>query len=138
MDKNKVDLRLIICDFDDITHDDITNLTNIKPTYIRIKGEKRNPKNVNSAVWSGNLWSMDSGLGQLVSFEDQMNKLLDMIEEKIDVFKVLSSKYYLEFACAVFTYKDNGESTPWIHLDRRYNRIANLLNIEFDVDLYAW
>lgn len=67
-----------------------------------------------------------------------MNKLLDMIEERIDAFQLLSSKYYLEFACAIYTYKDNGESTPWVHLDKRYNTIAGILNIEFDIDLYAF
>ena len=81
---------------------------------------------------------MDSGLGQYASFEDQMSTLLDMIEQRIDVFKMLSTKYYFEFACAIFTYKDNEESTPWVHLDKRYNKIAGELNIEFDVDLYAW
>jgi hypothetical protein len=138
MDKNQVDLRLLIVDFEDISHDDITNLLGIEPTHTSVKGDKRNPKNPNSPLKTNNSWSMDSGLGMHTSFEDQMNIILDIIEQKIDIFKPLCEKYYCEFACAIFTYTDNGESTPWVHLDKRYNKIASELNIEFDLDLYAW
>ncbi len=136
--RNEVDLRLIITDFEDIDHDYITKLLGIEPAYIRVKGEKRNPKNPDSPIWKDNLWSFASGLEKYTNFEDQMNTMLDIIEEKKDGFKLLSSKYYMEFACAIITYKGNNESTPWVHLDKRYNRIAAELNIEFDVDLYAW
>ncbi|QHS54488.1 DUF4279 domain-containing protein [Mucilaginibacter sp. 14171R-50] len=135
---NEVDLRLIIIDFEDITHDDITLMTGVKPTYIRTKGQPRNPKQVDSPLWPNNLWSMNSGLGVHASFEDQMNRLLDIIENNIEVFNNLCSKYYCEFACALMVYKDNGESTPSVHLDERYNQVVKTLNIEFDIDLYVF
>jgi hypothetical protein len=138
MEKNKVDLRLLISDFENVSHNDITRLLGIDPIYIRIKGEKRNPKNPSSPTWTHNLWSMGSGLDEYASFEEQMNKILDIIEERMDAFKLLSSEYYMEFACAIFTYKDNGESTPSVHLEKRYNKIVGLLDIEFDIDLYVW
>jgi hypothetical protein len=138
MDKNRVDLRLIIVDFEDITHEEITTLTGIKPNYVRIKGQPRNPKRIDSPLWPNNLWSMDSGLGQYASFDDQMNTLLDMIEQRIDIFKMLNGKYEFEFACALIIYRDNGESTPSVHLDERYNKFIKMLNIEFDIDLYVF
>jgi len=138
MKKNEVDLRFCIADFEEIGHADITKVIGVNPTYIRVIGEKRNPKNPDSPLWKNNLWSMNSGLDKYANFDDQMNALLDIIEKKIDVIKPLCKKYYCEFACAIFIYKDNGESTPWVHLDRRYNKISNELNCEFDVDLYAF
>jgi len=80
---------------------------------------------------------MGSGLDKYSSFDDQMNSLLDIIESKIDLFKPLCERYYCEFSCGIFVYFDNGESTPWVHLDKRYNEISKALNIEFDVDLYV-
>lgn len=80
---------------------------------------------------------MGAGLERYASFEAQMNALLDVIEARIDLFRPLCQKYYCEFACGVFIQFDNGESTPWIHLDARYNRLIKELNIEFDVDLYC-
>jgi len=74
---------------------------------------------------------MGGGLDMYAPFEDQMNNILDIIERKMDIFELLSKKYYFEFACAIFVYKDNGESKPSVHLDNRYNKIAELLNIEF-------
>ena len=138
MEKNYVDLKLLISDFEDITHDELSRLLAINPCYIQLKGEKRNPKNPSSPLWQSNIWSMNSGLDKYASFEDQMNKILDIIESKMEVFKPLCQKYYCEFVCAVFTYKDNEESTPWIHLNKRYNKVAAALNLEFDIDLYAW
>jgi len=137
MERNKVDLRLIICDFNDIDHAEITKLTGITPVYFRIKGEKRNPQNPDSPLWENNLWSMNSGLDEFADFDAQLTALLNIIESKIDVFKPLCLKYYSEFACAVFTYKNNDESTPWVHLGSRYNKIAAELNCEFDLDLYT-
>jgi hypothetical protein len=67
-----------------------------------------------------------------------MNTLLDIVEQKKPVFQLLCGKYHCEFACAVFTYKDNDESTPSVHLDKRYHQIAAELIIEYDLDLYAW
>ncbi|MEO6981062.1 MAG: DUF4279 domain-containing protein [Mucilaginibacter sp.] len=136
--KNKVDLRLIICDFEDIDHVEISRLTGIAPVYVRVKGEKRNPKNPESPLWKNNLWSMNGGTDEFAGFDEQMTALLDIIENNIEVFKPLCLKYYSEFACAVFTYKDNDESTPSVHLGTRYNKIAAELNSEFDLDLYAW
>ncbi|MDB5287953.1 MAG: hypothetical protein JWR05_2902 [Mucilaginibacter sp.] len=135
---NEVDLRLIIVDFNEVTHDDITLMIGVKPTYVRIKGMPRNPNRIDSPLWPNNLWSMNSGLGRHASFEDQMNVLLDIIEKNIEVFKNLCSKYYCEFACALTVYRDNDESTPSVHLDERYNRLIKELNIEFDIDLYVF
>lgn len=76
-------------------------------------------------------------LSRYSSFDEQMNKMLDIIEQKIDLIKPLCQKYYCEFSCAIFICYDNGESTPSIHLNSRYNRILKDLDIEFDLDLYC-
>jgi hypothetical protein len=65
-----------------------------------------------------------------------MNALLDIIEPKLDLFKLFGPKYYCEFSCALFISYDNEESTPWVHLNSRYNRLIKELNAEFDVDIY--
>jgi len=136
--RNKIDLNLLIADFDDIAPDEITELLQIQPVHKYIKGQRKNPHNPQSPLWNGNGWRMASGLDSYATFEDQMNAILDIIEAKYDRFEKLCSQYYCEFSCAIFTYSNNEESTPWIHLGKRYHRIASALNIEFDIDLYAW
>lgn len=138
MKKNEIILDFRICDFNDITHDEITRKIGINPIRIHVKGEKRNPKNPNSPVIKKNDWLMSSGVDIYSSFEDHMNALLTIIESKIDVFKPFCEKYYCEFACAMFVYFDNKESTPWLHLNARYNKLLKDLNIEFDLDLYVF
>ncbi|MBD1365703.1 DUF4279 domain-containing protein [Mucilaginibacter sp. ZT4R22] len=138
MKKNEIDLRFIIADIEDNSHDAITFLTGVNPIYVRIKGLPRNPKNPASPLWTNNLWSMDSGLGKHADFETQMNALLDIIETKKEVFKTFCTEYHCEFACALMVYRDNGESTPSVHLNKRYNKLIKELDIEFDIDLYVF
>ena len=133
--KNEVVLDFCIWGFEDITPDEITQMIGIQPIKIYIKGEKKNSKF--SALEKQNGWRMGSTLDQNASFEDQMNAMLDIIESKIDLFKSLCEKYYCEFSCALFIRYNHDESTPWIHLNSRYNRIIKVLNIEFDVDIYC-
>ena len=138
MEKNKVVLDFCIFDFEDITHDSITDLLNIQPVKIHVKGAKRNSNNPNSPLIKQNSWRMNADLDEYASFEEQMNSILDMMESKLEVFKLLCENYYTEFSCAIFTYSNNGESTPWVHLDKRYNKLSVELGFEFDIDLYAW
>ena len=137
MKKNEINLRFSIFEFDDITHDDITKLLGYQPKFVRIKGEKKNPRNINSPLIEVNTWTIDSGLESHLDFGHHLNALLDILEPRIDVLIPICEKYYCEVSCGMFVYFDNGESTPWIHLDSRYREMTKKLKIEFDLDLYV-
>lgn len=132
--KNEIFLNFCIWGFEDIDANDITSTLSLTPSKIYTKGEKNNPKFNGTAKQNG--WLLSSRLNRFASFEDQMNDLLDIIEPKIDLFRPLCEKYYCEFSCALFIHCGNEESTPWIHLNSRYNAVIKELNIEFDIDLY--
>lgn len=133
--RNEIILDFCIWGFDDITHEAITETLRIKPVRVYLKGQKINPNLLPIAKRNG--WRMCSPLDKYSSFEDQMDAMLDIIESKIDLFKPFCEKYYCEFSCALFIRYDNGESTPWIHLNSRYNKMLKELNIEFDLDIYC-
>ncbi len=135
--KNEIHLSFIIADFDDINHDDITKILDIKPSKIYIKGQKKYPASSVLTLVKRNRWILKSQLDEYSSFEDQMNAMLDIIESKIDLFRPFCQKYCCEFSCAIFVRYDNNESTPSLHLNSRYNRVIKELNIEFDLDLYC-
>lgn len=134
---NEIVLRFGIFDFEDVSHDDITSMLDLLPTKVLIKGQRRNPKNTNSPLINRNGWLIDAPSGKYSSFEDQMTFFIELIYSKLDLFRPLCKRYYCEFSCALFIYADNEESTPWIHLGSRYNKMAEELNIEFDLDLYV-
>ena|ERR1700733_252227 len=133
--QNEVILDFSISGFEDITPEEITERLKINPVKVYIKGQKKNPKF--AALAKRNRWIMSSGLDKFSSFESQMKAMLDVIELKIDLFRPFCEKYFCEFACVIIIQYDNGESTPALHLDARYNRLIKELNIEFDVDLYC-
>lgn len=138
MKKNEIILRFSIYGFNDISHDEITESVGISPSFVRVKGQKKNPRNPNSPLIDVNKWTIDSGLDKYSNFDDQLNSLLGIIEAKKEIFELICSKYTCEISCGIFIYFDNGESTPWVHLDSRYNNIIKEMNIEFDVDLYVF
>lgn len=136
MEKNEIFLDFRICDFNDITHEQISKIIELEPTFILKKGTKKYPDNTESTVtFKENVWIYRIDISGENSFEIQLTSLLNIIEPRINLLKPLCEKYYSEFSCAVFI-NNNEESTPSIFLDRNYNTIIKELNSEFDLDLY--
>lgn len=120
-----------------MTHEEITEMVGIKPTEVFVKGARIPKARSESAVYKFNAWFLEAGLDKYADFEQQMNSLLDILEPKQAFLKPLSEKYKCAFSCMAKIYYDNGESTPSIHLDDRYNRFVNNVKADFDVDLYT-
>lgn len=136
MKKNEISLSFCIWGFDDITHDQLTKLLDCIPSEVYVKGKRKNPKFSGLAKENG--WIIDSQYDKYTSFDIQMNALLDILEPKKKILETICKQYYCEFSCALTVYADNGESTPWVHLNSRYNNLVRDLNIEFDLDLYCF
>ncbi|CVK16209.1 protein of unknown function (DUF4279) [Apibacter mensalis] len=136
LDLNELYFEFIIRGYNDITHEDITRMLNIKPSKIYIKGKPMNPKMKILAKENG--WRLNNPLANKSLFEDQLNAMLDLLEPKIEILQMLSKKYgcEYEFSLAIFIY-NRKESTPWVHLTPRYNEFIRQLEVEFDLDLYC-
>jgi hypothetical protein len=83
--KNKLDLTFIIYDFNDMSHEQISEMLGIQPTYVRLKGEKRNHRNPDSPLVKDNGWGIGSGIDPFADFDSHMEALLDIIEHRLDV-----------------------------------------------------
>lgn len=133
MIKNEVNLSICIWEFEDVKHDQISKSLQLEPYKIYTKGKRINPKLPKIAKYNG--WIYRAASANKGSFEEQMNDILDVLEPKIEILKSYSKKYLCEFSCAIFLH-NNEESTPWIHLDKRYHEFAKKVDIEFDFDIY--
>ena len=131
-------MSLGIVRFEGITHGEITNLIGIQPTLILKKGDLKNLNNLTGPIRKYNHWIYEVPLSNNTSFEEQMACLLDIIEPKIGVLKILAEKHTLEISCVLYVYAGTEESTPSIHLDSRYRNVLKEVNIEFDLDLYCF
>jgi len=138
--KHQVYLDFTIADFEDISHEEISQELGVEPYKIYAVGQKRNPNSSSPtpALVTKNRWLMKSYLDEYASFENHMNALLDIIEPKINLFKPFCEKYRCEFRCAIYLRYENGESIPSVYLGSRYNRLIRELNIGFDVDIYCF
>lgn len=133
MKRNEVKLSFCIWGFNDINHDELTEILEIKPSKIFIEGKRLNPKFPRLAKENG--WFIDPPVARYASFSEKMTALLNIIEARREKLESICKRYYCEFSCAIYIYNDE-ESTPSVHLDSRYNNVTRDLNIEFDMDLY--
>jgi hypothetical protein len=133
MKKHQIDLRFCVWEFDDISHDEITALMGLSPTYIHVKGQPKNPL-FSGSLAKDNGWIIVSPAGKDASLDEQMSSLLDLLESKTEVLKPLCEKYYCELSCYI-RLKNNEEGNPYLHLDARYNKLIRQLDIEFDLDI---
>lgn len=132
---NYIELYFGIFDFEDITHEYITNILRIKPTKLHYKDKPVNPKFSIKAKTNAWIFENNDIPNKACVFEEHMGGLLNVLEPKIDILSELSQKYYCEFSCAVFI-QNRKMSTPWIHLDARYHNFARKVNVEIDFDIY--
>ncbi|MFT3674580.1 MAG: DUF4279 domain-containing protein [Chitinophagaceae bacterium] len=133
--KNKIVLRFGIWGFEDVSHEELSNITGITPVKIYKKGERKNPNF--TALAKENGWLFQSSDDPCLSFEHQIKDLMKTISTKKEIFKHLSKKYYLEVSCAVYIYFDTEENMPSIQLSPRYAKMLGDLKITFDIDLYC-
>lgn len=133
--ENYLKLRFCIWDFNDISHENISQKLNLIPTKIYIKNELIYPDVDRKSKENGWIYEISTTTDNCNNFEEQLNLLLDVLEPRIIQIKEFSNMYYCEFSCAIFLFSEE-ESTPWIHFDKRYNEFIKNTDVEFDFDIY--
>jgi len=131
--KNDLNLRFCIWEYDDISHEDITNTLKLTPLKTYIKGKKINPRFERIAKQNG--WVYGTPYYNEMDFMTQLDEILDVLEPRISILRTYAQKYKCEFSCAVFL-NNREESTPWIHFGKRYNAFIKEIDVEFDIEIF--
>ncbi len=134
---HEITLSLKVVRFDDISHEELTELLSLSPTKTHKKGAPKNPGKPEGPTRKYNSWIYEVPCEKSTPFEIQLAHLLDIIESRIEAFKILSNQHILEIGCVLYLRYDSNESIPSIHLDSRYRDILKEVNFEFDLDLYC-
>lgn len=132
MTKNELILRFTIWDYEDIKHTEISEVLDLVPHKIYVKGERINEKSPRISKRNG--WIYGKPYGNNDDFEEQLNIILNVLEPKIPILKDYAKKYTCEFSCAMFL-NNREQSVPWIHLDKRFNAFIREVDAEFDFDI---
>jgi hypothetical protein len=139
MIKNHIMTGYLIDDFEGITPEEINELTGIEADMIWTKGK---PKPKFNVLALKNRWLISAPYEEeteefdIESFDKQMKYLMDILNSKKDIFKMLGQKYNCEISCGVYIYTDaEEESTPSVHLTKEHSHFLSEFNLEFDVDI---
>src|ERR1700694_5430227 len=117
-------LDFVIADFEDITHDEISQSLGMNPRKVFIKGEKKYPNSAAKTLAKRSQWIISSSLDKHLTFEDHLNAMMDLLEPKIDLLKPLCEKYTCFFSCAIFFVTDDSISMPSIYFNGRDNKLV--------------
>ncbi|WP_211245441.1 DUF4279 domain-containing protein [Sphingobacterium alkalisoli] len=112
---------------------EISRSLELDPQKVYVKGE---PMSINNPRKSkNNGWIYGTSYDNRASFEEQLNKILDVLEPKMSILKGYAKKYECEFSCAIFLLEDL-PSNPVIKFNQRYNDFVREVDAEFDFDIY--
>ena len=121
-------------DIEDVTHKEISDFLQLEPSKIWVKGQPK-VKPGSPIVWQRNKWMFDATSDRQMPFDDQLEIMLDVIEAQKDKFKTICDRHECEFSLGLYCYTNREESTPSVHLSKRYHQVTGDLNIEFDIDI---
>lgn len=130
---HEISVCFCVWEFNGKTHDDISEALGLEPTKILIKGVPIEPKRNFIARFDG--WYYEADTNRKLPFEQQINVLLDIIEGNMDRFKSICSQHKCEISLGLYLYSNIDESTPWIHLTKRYHQVMSQLDIALDMDI---
>jgi len=133
---HKVDLRVCIWGFENISHNELSHALGVKPTKSYFKNELKNPKSTVAAKENGWIWSAKEEK-ENSSFYEQLQRVKQLLSTKIDFLSTISKSCLLELSCAVFLNVHNeNDSLPSIHLAKEDLDFFGDIKMEFDIDLY--
>ncbi|RZJ86836.1 MAG: DUF4279 domain-containing protein [Hymenobacter sp.] len=134
---NKLEVRLELSHFDDITHEEISRRLGLQPSSVYVKGQPYSPQMrrlVTENRWLFNLYDAEQARPLI---EHQLDELLRLVQANRLAFISLCKAYTCGVFCLVTIYRDLNESTPAIYLEKRHVRLLHTLSALFDVDIYV-
>lgn len=127
--KNEINVSFCICEFNDITHEEISKELGLIPCDI-FSDNKTLSKKYESK------WIYGTPYGNMGNFDEQMGNVLDALEPKVSLLQKFAKKYICKFRIVIFL-RNREESTPWVYLDKRYNAFIKQLDITLDIEVYT-
>lgn len=111
----------------------VTEKLSLKPSGYYVKGEKI--KNLTSQRRKETCWFLSSGYEESLDINEQLEKIIDMIKNKVSDLKELKEMFELEYKFfIVINIKQN--QTPAVYLSSNFIKFAYDIEAEFDFDLY--
>ncbi|MEZ0453790.1 DUF4279 domain-containing protein [Sphingobacterium thalpophilum] len=131
--RNEINVSFCICDYDDITHQQISNELGL------IASNVSHAKDLESKAVSKkkeDKWVYGTPYGNMENFGEQMEKILDALEPKVSVLEKFARKYTCKFRVVIFL-RNREESTPWFFLEKRYNAFIKKIDAVLDIEVYT-
>ncbi|WP_051272153.1 DUF4279 domain-containing protein [Shimazuella kribbensis] len=116
---------------DDFSPDAVTEKLSTKPTKCWMKGESIRDMAI---VRKETNWSISTGYEESWDINDQLKKLVELLENKRSDLKELKRIYNLEYKFFIVINVENNEK-PAIYLENDMIEFANDIKAWFDFDL---
>ncbi|HEY0770464.1 MAG TPA: DUF4279 domain-containing protein [Sphingobacteriaceae bacterium] len=121
----RVSLRLM---GDGLPVEKVETMLEIKPSSLGVKGRLIDA----SEKYRTNIWTLKSGTGSDVPFDEQITVLLDLLESKLDALKTILAMPNVEGQLFLGSNNVQGEA----QLSRKLLKRITDLGLSIDLDLY--
>lgn len=126
-----------IHEYDDITAEEITDIIQLSPTHVFVKGtpvREGSPKIARVNAWKYEVDGLNRE--EYESFNKQIDALFEILSDRKELLKPLCDKYEIEISCVLYLDTTSGvTSTPIVHIEKKWSELTAYLNIEWDFDI---
>lgn len=112
----------------------ITQKLLIQPDEFWMKGDKIESKNITRG---DTCWTIDTGYKESLDINEQLKKLIDILNPKSSELKELKCIYGLEYRFCIVINIENNEK-PVMCINSETIRLADKIGAEIDFDLYIY
>ncbi len=111
---------------------EISEALNSEPTHSHKKGDPVSKRNPEGAKRNENLWVLESGIDSSEPLDGHIEKLVEIIERKLDAFKILLQKCEIDIFCGFSSENGQGGFVITSDLMKR----LTIIPIDIVLDLY--
>ncbi len=115
-----------------VSIEEITQLLQLQPTRVLVKGSKVDPNHPKSYVHPGNLWILVSSQDSSQSLESHIAYLVELMEQRIDAWESLLKDCKADLFCGFSSVNGQGGFTLSASLLKR----ITIIPIALTLDLY--
>ena len=133
MDKTSVKVEFTIIG-DELIPKNATEKLKITPNQFWQEGEDIKGRQIKR---KDTCWSINTGYEESNDINEQLFKIVGLLQDKKNILKELKSIHNLEYIFAIVVNIENNEK-PEMYFNREFIKFANDIDAEFYIDMYIY
>lgn len=133
MDRTNVMVEFIIIG-EEFDPNFVTKKLKIEPDEIWVKGDSIIGRNIER---KDTTWSINTGYEESLDINEQLEKIINLINDKKNILKKLKAEYNIEYVFGIVVNVEDNQK-PAMYFNNMFIEFVNDIKAEFYIDLYIY